>query len=144
MILQHPWPNTLRSVGPLNYVNILNMITIDDFKKVEMKAGKIISAEPVEGSEKLLKLSVDFGPHFAEGSEGAKEERDIRQVLSGIAKYIKPEDLVGTTCAFVTNLEPRQMMGLESQAMIMAVSTDDRKFSLLKVSDDIPPGSTVK
>ena len=108
------------------------MINIDDFKKVEMKAGKVLTAEPIEGSEKLLKLSVDLG------------EPEPRQVLSGIAKYIKPEDLVGTTCAFVTNLEPRQMMGLESQAMIMAVSTDDGKFSLLKVADDILPGSMVK
>jgi methionine--tRNA ligase beta chain len=109
------------------------MITIDDFKKVEIKAGKIISAEAIEGSEKLLKLSVDFN------------EETPRQVLSGIAKYIKPEDLVGTTCAFVTNLETRNLMGLESQAMIMATSGtsfDCEFFSLLKM--DCPPGSVVK
>jgi methionyl-tRNA synthetase len=121
-----------------------NMITIDDFKKVEMKAGKVLSAEPVEGSEKLLKLSVDFGPAVAEGSGEAKEEkRDTRQVVSGIAKYIKPEDLVGTVCAFVTNLEPRDLMGLKSEAMIMALSTED-KFSLLKISNEIPLGSSIK
>lgn len=108
------------------------MITIDDFKKVEIRAGKIISAEAIEGSEKLLKLSVDFG------------EENPRRVLSGIAKYIKPEDLIGTVCAFVTNLEPRQMMGMESQAMIMAFSTDDGKFSLLKIPDEIPIGTVVK
>ena len=107
------------------------MITIDDFKKVEMGAGKIISAETVEGSEKLLKLSVDFG------------EENKRQVISGIAKFISPEELIGTTCAFVTNLEPRNIMGLESQAMIMAVSGENF-FSLLKISDDVPPGSIVK
>ena len=85
------------------------MITIEDFAKVEMRAGKIVSAEPVEGSEKLLKLSVDFG------------EENKRQVISGIAKFIKPEDLVGVMCTFVTNLEPREIMGLRSEAMIMAI-----------------------
>jgi methionine--tRNA ligase beta chain len=120
------------------------MITIDDFKKVEIRAGKILSAEAVEGSEKLLKLSVDFGPASAEASAGKEEKKDLRQVVSGIAKFISPEELVGTTCAFVTNLEPREIMGLKSEAMIMAVSTDNGAFSLLKIYDDILPGSVVK
>ena len=120
------------------------MITIEDFKKVEIRAGKIVATEKVEGSEKLLKLSVDFGPASAESSGEAKEEkRDIRQVISGIAKHISPEDLVGTTCAFVTNLEPREIMSLQSEAMIMAFSGDDF-FSLLKVPDSVVPGSLVK
>lgn len=121
------------------------MITIDDFKKVEMRAGKIISVEAIEGSEKLLKLSVDFGPAFAEGSGEAKEEkRDLRQVVSGIKKYFEDiQSLVGITCAFVTNLEPREIMGLKSEAMIMAVSGEE-SFSLLKVSENIPPGSIVR
>lgn len=111
------------------------MLSIDDFKKVEIRAGKILTAERVEGSEKLLKLSVDFN-----------EERE-RQVISGIAKNISPEDLVGTTCAFVTNLEPREIMGLKSEAMIMAVSGENENgnfFSLLKIDGDTPPGSLVK
>lgn len=111
------------------------MITIDDFAKVEIKAGKIISAEAVESSDKLLKLSVDFG------------EENPRQVLSGIAKHATPEELIGTTCAFVTNLEPRKMMGLESQAMILAFlgnSSAGEFFSLLKIPENIPPGSIVR
>ncbi len=119
------------------------MITIDDFKKVEIKAGKVLAAEPVEGSEKLLKLSVDFGPAAASSSGEAKEEKDMRQIISGIAKYISSEDLVGTTCTFVTNLEPREIMGLKSEAMIMAVSGEGF-FSLLKCSENTPPGSMVK
>lgn len=107
------------------------MINIDDFKKVEIRAGKIISAEPVEGSEKLLRLSVDFG------------EENKRQVISGIAKYITPNELVGTTCAFVTNLETRSIMGMESQAMIMAFSGDNF-FSLLKIPNEVPLGSLVR
>ncbi len=121
------------------------MISIDDFKKVEIRAGKVLSAEPVEGSEKLLKLSVDFGPAFAEASVG--KGRETRQVVSGIAKFIKPEELVGTICGFVTNLEPRQIMGLESQAMIMAVSGETESgsfFSLMKFGNDVPPGSVVR
>lgn len=108
------------------------MITIDDFAKIEMKVGRILSAENIEGSEKLLKLSVSFA------------EETPRTVLSGIKKYFPdPSVLVGKKCAFVTNLEPRQMMGLESQAMIMAASTED-KINLFEVSDDIPEGTKVK
>jgi methionyl-tRNA synthetase len=113
------------------------MINIEDFKKVEIKAGKILFAEIIEGSDKLLRLSVDFG------------EETPRQVVSGIRKYFDgPETLVGTTCAFITNLEPRAIMGLESQAMILAASgalaedNSNRFFSLLKM--DCPPGSLVR
>ncbi|MEK7642286.1 MAG: hypothetical protein AAB392_00615 [Patescibacteria group bacterium] len=106
------------------------MISIDDFQKVEIRAGKILSVDLVEGSEKLLKLSVDFS-----------EERP-RQVISGIRKYFEdPQTLVGTTCAFVTNLEPREIMGLKSEAMIMAASSEEF-FTLLQMN--CPPGSKVK
>jgi methionyl-tRNA synthetase len=107
-------------------------ITIDDFKKIEMKVGEILSAEGIEGSEKLLKLGVNFGEEFP------------RQVLSGIASYFPdPAALVGKKCAFVTNLEPRPMMGLESQAMILAASYDG-VLALYEVPDSIPPGTLVK
>ncbi len=97
-----------------------------------MRVGKILSAENIEGSEKLLKLSVSFG------------EENPRTVLSGIKKYFpEPGVLVGKKCGFVTNLEPRQMMGLESQAMIMAASTDE-KINLFEVSEDIPEGTKIK
>lgn len=108
------------------------MITIDDVKKVEIRAGKILSAETIVGSEKLLKLSVDFG------------EETPRIILSGIAKYFPAgEGLVGVTCGFVANLEPRPMMGMESQGMVLAVSGDNY-FSLLKLGGDVPPGALVK
>lgn len=109
------------------------MITIDDFAKVEIKAGKILKVEPVTGSEKLLRLEVDFA------------EEKPRQILSGIAKYFPDSQvLVGKTVPFVTNLEPRQMMGLESQGMILALSTSEGAFSLLSVDQSIPPGTKVK
>jgi len=104
-------------------------ITYDDFKKVEMKVGKILSAEQVPGSEKLLKLSVDF----AEGSP--------RQILSGIAAYFPEyQGLVGKKVAFVTNLEPRMLMNLESNGMILAAKTDD-KLAIMEVPDFIKEGT---
>jgi methionine--tRNA ligase beta chain len=105
-------------------------ISIDDFKKVEVRIGEILSAEPISGSEKLLKLRVNFG----------SEER---QVLSGIAAYFpNPEVLVGKRCPFVTNLAPRAMMGLESQAMILATGGDETPFALFETTGT--PGARVR
>lgn len=105
-------------------------IAIDDFKKVEITVGEIVSAEPVEGSAKLLKLKVNFG----------SEER---QVLSGIAAYFpEPATLAGKRVLFVTNLAPRMMMGLESQAMILAAGGEEgNPLSLFETS--LMPGSKV-
>lgn len=103
-------------------------ISIDDFCKVEMKIGKVLTAERVEGSDKLLKLSVDFA------------ESTPRQVLSGIGKAFTPEDIIGQSFPFVTNLQPRKIMGMESQAMILAVS-DDSGLALLKPTKDIVAGT---
>ena len=124
------------------------MINIEDFAKVEIRAGKILSVEEIDGSEKLLKLSVDFGEEEEIGGGTSPKEPATsvrgRQVISGIKKYFEdPQSLVGTTCAFVTNLEPRAIMGLESQAMIMAFSGDNF-FSLLKISENVPLGSLVR
>ncbi|MFA7216572.1 MAG: hypothetical protein WC095_01145 [Candidatus Paceibacterota bacterium] len=108
------------------------MISIDDFKKIEIKIGQILSAEKVEDTDKLLKLSVDFG------------EEAPRQIISGISSYFEDtKDLVGRKCAFATNLEPRTIKGLESQGMILAVSGDNF-FSLLEVSVKVLPGSPIR
>ncbi len=110
-----------------------NKISYDDFKKVEIKVGKILSAEKVEGSEKLLKLLVSF----AEG--------EPRQIISGIQKYFPNEsELVGKKAMFVTNLEPRSLMGLESNGMLFAVGGGDVPFSILSPSDDVPEGAMAK
>ncbi len=117
-------------------------ISIDDFKKLEIKIGHILSVEKIPDSEKLLKLSVDMG------------EGTPRQIVSGIAKFFPEEQtLVRRKCAFASNLEPRQLMGFESQGMILAVSGgapaqvgegENQFFSLLETGEDVPPGSTVK
>jgi len=112
-------------------------INYDDFAKVEMRVGKILSAVPVEKSDKLLKLSVDFG--IIEASN--PETREIRQIISGIALYFpEVQTLVGKKVAFVTNLEPRKLMGLLSDGMILAVKSGDL-LSLMEVPDSIKEGS---
>ncbi|OGG73747.1 hypothetical protein A3A40_02455 [Candidatus Kaiserbacteria bacterium RIFCSPLOWO2_01_FULL_54_20] len=106
------------------------MITMDDFKKVEIQIGEIVSVEHIEGSDKLLKLKVNFGDYE-------------RQVLSGIKVYFPdPQALVGKRCPFVTNLAPRVMMGLESQAMILATGGVDTPFALFETTGT--PGDRVK
>lgn len=106
------------------------MISIDDFLKVEIKVGTVLEAGEIEGSEKLLKLKVDLG------------EETPRQVLSGIKAWYKPEDLIGKQFVFVTNLEPRMMMGLESQGMIMA--SGDEKVVLIVPQEEVKPGSKIR
>lgn len=109
---------------------VSSRIAYEDFKKVEIKIGKILSAEKIENSEKLLKLSVDFA------------ELAPRQIISGIAKYFpEVEKLVGKKCAFVTNLEPRALMGLESNGMILALGGGDKPFALFEVPEEIAPGT---
>ncbi len=109
------------------------MISIDDFKKVDIAVGKILSAEKVPDTDKLLKLSVDLG------------EEAPRTIVSGISTYFPDcTVLVGKKCMFVANLEPRTIKGIESQGMILAVSTDDGAFSLLEPMDVIPVGARAK
>ena len=115
------------------------MITFEDFKKVEITVGKIISAEKVADTDKLLKLFVDF----AEKNEIG--ESKPRQIISGISMhFLDPSSLIGRKCMFVTNLEPRVIRGLESNGMLLAVSTDDGKFSLLEPDPEIPEGTRAK
>ena len=120
------------------------MITYDEFKKVEIRAGKILSAEKIPDTDKLLKLSVDFN-EYAEVTreDGSKlSEPRHRQIVSGISSYFPdPAVLVGKTCMFVTNLEPRVIRGFESNGMIFAVSTSEGGFSLLEPNSSIPPGA---
>ena len=105
------------------------MATIDDWKKIEIKIGTIISAEKIPEGTKLLKLVVDFGT-------------EKRQIMSGIAMYFPdPSVLVGRQAPFITNLEPRTMLGYESQGMILA--TDNEKgIVLLHPAEPVPPGSS--
>jgi methionine--tRNA ligase beta chain len=108
------------------------MINYDEFAKVEVKVGKILSAEKVPDTDKLLKLMVDLG------------EEQPRQIVSGIATYFPdPLLLVGRKTLFVANLEPRTIKGLESNGMLFAVSHGDI-MTLLEPHPDIPVGTKAK
>lgn len=107
-------------------------ITLDEFKKVVAKIGTVVAAEAVEGSEKLIKLSLDFG------------EETLRQILSGIRQWYTPESLIGKQLLFVTNLAPRSMMGLESHGMLMAVDGVDGKPVFLVPETTVEAGSKVR
>ncbi len=123
------------------------MITFEEFSKVEIKAGKILSAEKIPDTDKLLKLMVDFAEKVEIKSEDGTITFQLktRQIVSGIALYFPdPQVLVGKTCMFVTNLEPRVIKGHESNGMLFAVSTTEGAFSLLEPASSIPPGTMAK
>lgn len=106
-------------------------ISIDEFSKIEVRVGTVESAERVPDTDKLLRLLVNFG-----------EEGGPRQIVSGIAGYVaEPNSLVGRQLAFVTNLEPRTIRGLESNGMLFAVGADE-SFAFLTPDRDIPPGTS--
>jgi len=104
------------------------MITYDDFKKLDLRVAKVLTVEKIEGSEKLLKLQIDLG-------------NEQRQLVSGIAKSYAPEDLIGKEIIIIANLEPRQIMGIESQGMLLAADHDSPV--LLMPDKELPPGIAV-
>jgi methionine--tRNA ligase beta chain len=110
-------------------MEIKDIINFEEFEKVDLRAGKVIEAERVEGSDKLLKLQIDLG-----------EEK--RQILAGIGKAYTPEELINKTLIVIINLEPRMLMGLESQGMVLAVK-DVNNLSILVPEKEIVPGSKI-
>ncbi|HEY9166971.1 MAG TPA: methionine--tRNA ligase [Candidatus Kryptonia bacterium] len=120
------------SVSPKSpFAPLKPKITIDDFRKVDLRVGKITACEKVPKSEKLLRIEVEVGP-------------DKRQVIAGIAKHYKPEQLLGRNIIIVANLEPAKLMGLESNGMLLAASTEDGKLAILSIDVDLESGSIVK
>jgi len=107
------------------------LLKFDEFQKLELKLAKIIEAERVEGTDKLLRLKVDLGGG------------DERQMVAGIAEAYSGEDLVGRTVVVVANLEPATIRGVESSAMLLAASGDDGT-SLLVPDRELPPGTRVR
>lgn len=114
------------------------MISFDDFKKLDLRVVKIIFAERVENSEKLLKLEVDVGEKN-EAGEGV-----TRQIIAGIGKFYNPEDLVSKEIVIAANLEPKIIKGLESSGMLLAANCDGNEPTLLIPEKPVPPGTEVK
>jgi methionine--tRNA ligase beta chain len=111
------------------------MISFDDFKKIDLRVAKIISAEKVENSEKLIKLEIDLGTDFPDNPK--------RTLLAGISKFYNPDDLIGREIIMVANLEPKSMMGMESQGMLLA-AVEDGKPILIKPESEVSPGTKVQ
>ena len=109
---------------------VKELIAIDDFAKVELKVGKVVAAEKVEKSEKLLKLQVDIG--------------EERQIVAGIAKSYTPDDLIGKKIVVVANLKPAKLMGIESHGMLLAATDEEGRLSVLTLDREVKQGARVK
>ncbi len=105
-------------------------IDIKDFDKVEIKAATIINAEKVKKSNKLLKIQVDLG-------------YEKRQIISGIAQFYAPEDIIGKKVAVVTNLKPAKLMGQKSEGMILSAEKDD-VLTLISLPNAVQNGAVIK
>jgi methionyl-tRNA synthetase len=105
-------------------------ITIEEFQKVQLKTAKVLSAERVPKSEKLLKLQVSIGD-------------EQRQIVAGIGKRYEPESLIGKTIVIVANLKPAKLMGIESQGMVLAAG-DTEVRGLATILEEVDPGTKVK
>jgi methionyl-tRNA synthetase len=111
----------------------IGLIDIEDFKKIDLRAGQVLAAERVPKSDKLLRLMVDLG------------EAEPRQILAGIAEYYEPEKLVGRKIVVVANLKPRRLRGLESQGMVLAASIGEEGQPVLATfTEDVPNGARLK
>jgi methionyl-tRNA synthetase len=124
----------LEAAGPKSRVQSLKseerrVIAFDEFKRLELRVARVVSAEPVPGATKLLKLVVDIGT-------------EQRQIVAGIALSYKPEQLVGKTIVLLANLAPAKIRGADSNGMLLAASSGDR-LSLLTLDTELPPGSTI-
>ena len=106
-------------------------LSIDDFLKVELRTVKVLAAERVPNSRKLLKLDVDMGT-------------ERRTIVAGIADAYEPEPLVGRSVVIVANLKPAKLMGIESNGMILAAAADGGKPLLLQIDGDPAPGTRVR
>jgi methionyl-tRNA synthetase len=114
----------------LKLTPIKETITYDDFKKLDLRAGKIIKCEKVKGKDRLLKIEVDIGV-------------EKRTMATGLGHLYKPEELEGLTALFLVNLEPKKIGGVESNGMIIAVEKADKEGEWVPLRiDDVPPGST--
>jgi methionyl-tRNA synthetase len=127
-----PTAVTPQTLAPITPVVAPAQITIDEFMKIQLKTAKVISAERVPKSEKLLKLQVSLG-------EGAEQ----RQIVAGIGKKYEPEALIGKTIVIVANLKPAKLMGVESQGMVLAAG-DSEVRGLVTILEEVDPGTKVK
>ena len=105
-------------------------IPFEDFKKLDLRVGKITEANQIPGSRNLIRMIVDF-------------ETEQRQAVAGLLQWYKPQDLVGKKCVFIINLQRRRMMGVESQCMVLAAEDSKGNVVVLQPEKDIAEGSRI-
>lgn len=105
-------------------------ITFEEFKKLDMRVGKILEANQIPGSRNLIRMVVDFGA-------------EKRQAVAGLLQWYKPEQLVGKKYAFILNLQRRKFMGVESQCMILAAEDEKGNVVAIQPEKDITEGSKI-
>jgi len=111
-------------------IPLMSEITFEQFKELDLRVGKVLEAEQIEGSRNLMRLIVDFGT-------------EKRQSVAGLLGYYKPEELVGRKFVFILNLERRKFLGVESQCMILAAEDDEGNVVLIQPEKDIKEGSRI-
>jgi methionine--tRNA ligase beta chain len=107
----------------------MGKVGFDEFKKLDIRVGKVVSAERVKGSKKLVELKIDIG-------------EEVKRAVAGIAEFYSPEEMKGKLVIVVTNLQPRKIFGLESEVMILAAFTG-RELAILEPDKEVPPGTEV-
>lgn len=112
-------------------------ISHDEFLKLDLRVAKIVAAERVEGSKKILRLEVDLGLSTSSG------QVESRQVVAGVGRVYNPEDLIGRQIIILANLEPRTFVGVESQGMLLAADTPDGPIILIP-EKPVAPGTRIK
>jgi methionyl-tRNA synthetase len=109
---------------------MIEEITFAEFQKLDLRIGKIVEANQVPDSKKLIKILVNFG-------------QEKRQAVAGLLKYYKPEELVGKKCVFLLNLQRRTLAGIESQCMVLAAEDETGNVTILQPEKDIAEGSKI-
>lgn len=127
----------------------MNYVSYDDFKKMDMRLGHIQHVEPIEGTDKLLRFEIDFGAMTDQESlpfdKEAYRNRDVRQIVSGVREFFPEyEQLVGQYGLYILNLEPREIRGVMSHGMLMAVDGIDGKPVFLGPQSAVEPGAKVR
>jgi len=107
----------------------MELISIDDFLKAKLKTAKVLTAERVKNTEKLLKLSIQIG-------------EETSQIVAGIAQFYSPENIIGKNIVVVSNLKPAKICGLESNGMLLAAKTEGQ-LKIITIDGDMPSGSSV-
>jgi len=107
------------------------MISIDEFKKTELKVGKVLKVEEIEGLDKLYKLTVDLG------------EEKPRTILAGVKQFLKPKDLKNKNIVVVANLEPKEVRGVLSEGMLLAAEDEKGQPTLISPVSKVSPGTVI-